>query len=116
MSETWPPMLTDNPNSFTLTPLVLAAALAFLRWDARRLEAVLAGRVKRIDIQNYMDYGLALGVCETSAIKKALCRRLSFGQERGPQGLFLKPETFGNAPGQGYIQFTDKPKKLRPAP
>ena len=117
MSETWQPIVTDNPNYITLTPLTLRAALAILRWDASRLEAAVRGRVKRLDIQNFMDYGLALGVCETSAIKKALCQRLWFGQERGPQGVFLKPETFGNATGGGgYIQFTDKPKKPRPAP
>lgn len=117
MSETWRPVVTDNPRFITLTPITLRGALALLRWDASDLADKLRGKVTRLDIQNFMDYGLALGVCETGAIKKVLCQRLWFGQERGPQGVFLKRETFGNAPGGGgYIQFTDRPKRLRPAP
>jgi hypothetical protein len=115
MSETWE--LTDNPDRVTLTPITLRAALSFLRWDASHLADKLHGKVTRLDIQNHMDYGLALGVCETGAIKRILCDRLWFVPSGYGQGVVLKPETFGNATGGGgYIQFTDKPKKPRPAP
>lgn len=117
MPETWPPVVTDNPGFVTLTPINLRGALAFLRWDASHLSERLKGKVARSDIQNFLDYGLGLGVDETGLIIRLLCQRLWFGLEGGPQGVFLKSETFGNAPGGGgYIQFTNNPKKLRPAP
>ena len=115
MSETWE--LTDNPDWVTLTPITLRAALAMLNWTPKILADKLRGKVTRLDIQNHMDYGLALGVCETGAINRILCDRLWLVPSGYGQGVVLKPETFGNAPGGGgYIQFTDKPKKLRPAP
>jgi hypothetical protein len=117
MSETWE--LTDNPDRVTLTPITLRAALAALNWTPR----ILADKTDAwpgglwADIQSFIDFGEALSVCQTGPIKRVLCKRLWFVPSGYGQGVVLKPETFGNAPGGGgYIQFTDKPKKPRPAP